>query len=70
MGHTRATPDLPIRLMHQTVRRLPDLGRGIHLAMMGLIVAFVIIHVVLMAIYPRTPVSMVSGVPADQQTLP
>ncbi|WP_428538388.1 cytochrome b/b6 domain-containing protein [Rhodopila sp.] len=40
-------------------------ARGIHLAMMGLIVGFVIVHVVLVAIYPRTLVSMIAGVAAD-----
>ena len=43
-------------------------ARGIHLTMMGLIAAFVIVHVALVAIYPRTLVSMVAGVPADPET--
>lgn len=43
-------------------------ARGIHLAMMGLIVAFVIIHVVLVAIYPRTLVAMVAGGESDEAT--
>jgi hypothetical protein len=38
--------------------------------MMGLIVSFVIVHVVLVAIYPRTLVSMVAGVSADPETTP
>ena len=43
-------------------------ARGIHLAMMALIVGFVVVHVVLVAIYPRTLVSMVAGVSADPET--
>ncbi len=43
-------------------------ARGIHLTMMGLIAAFAIVHVALVAIYPRTLVSMVAGVPADPET--
>jgi thiosulfate reductase cytochrome b subunit len=46
------------------------IARGIHLAMMGLVIAFVIIHVALVAIYPRTLVSMISGRRADPETLP
>ena len=46
------------------------MARGIHLAMMGLIVFFVVIHVVLVAIYPRTLISMVAGVPAEQEPTP
>lgn len=46
------------------------IARGIHLAMMGLIVAFVIVHVVLVAIYPRTLLSMIAGVRADPGTPP
>jgi thiosulfate reductase cytochrome b subunit len=45
-------------------------ARGMHLAMMGLIVAFVVIHVALVSIYPRTLVSMISGVPADPEPTP
>ncbi len=44
------------------------IARNIHLAMMGLIVSFVIVHVVLVAIYPRTLLSMVAGVKADPET--
>jgi thiosulfate reductase cytochrome b subunit len=45
-------------------------ARGVHLAMMGLIVAFVIVHLTLVAIYPRTLVSMLTGAPADPETTP
>lgn len=45
-------------------------ARGIHLAMMGLIVAFIVVHVALVAIYPRTLVSMVAGVRADAEPTP
>jgi thiosulfate reductase cytochrome b subunit len=37
------------------------IARNIHLATMFLIVAFVIVHVVLVAIFPRTLVSMIVG---------
>jgi thiosulfate reductase cytochrome b subunit len=40
-------------------------ARGIHLAMMGLIVAFLIIHLTLVALFPRTLVSMLAPVPAE-----
>jgi thiosulfate reductase cytochrome b subunit len=43
-------------------------ARGIHLAMMGVIVAFVVVHVVLVALYPRTLVAMVVGLPAEDET--
>ena len=46
------------------------IARGIHLAMMGLVVAFVIIHVALVAIYPRTLLSMISALRSDPETLP
>jgi thiosulfate reductase cytochrome b subunit len=46
------------------------IARGIHLAMMGLIVSFVIIHVALVAIYPRTLVAMVAGTQTDPETTP
>lgn len=46
------------------------IARGVHLTMMGLIVAFIIIHVVLVAIYPRTLVTMVAGVQADPKASP
>jgi thiosulfate reductase cytochrome b subunit len=45
-------------------------ARVLHLAMMGLIVAFVFVHLTLVAIYPRTLVSMVAGRPADPETSP
>jgi thiosulfate reductase cytochrome b subunit len=38
--------------------------------MMGLIVAFVIVHLTLVAIYPRTLVSMAAGRPADPEATP
>ncbi len=41
-------------------------ARGIHLAVMAAIAAFVLIHVTLVAIYPRTLVSMVAGTPAEK----
>ncbi len=40
-------------------------ARGIHLALMGMIAIFVVIHVVLVAIYPRTLLSMVSGTASE-----
>lgn len=43
------------------------IARGIHLSMMGLIVTFVIIHVVLVAIYPRTLIAMLTAAPADPE---
>ncbi len=42
-------------------------ARGIHLAAMLAIAAFVVLHVALALIYPRTIVSMVSGVPAEPE---
>jgi thiosulfate reductase cytochrome b subunit len=41
------------------------IARNIHLTIMFLIVAFVVVHVVLVAIFPRTLVSMIVGVPAE-----
>jgi thiosulfate reductase cytochrome b subunit len=41
------------------------IARNIHLAIMFLIVAFMIVHVVLVAIFPRTLVSMIVGTPAE-----
>jgi hypothetical protein len=32
---------------------------------MALIMAFMVVHVVLVALYPKTLVSMIAGVPAD-----
>ncbi len=46
------------------------IARGIHLAMMGLIAGFIIIHVTLVAFYPRTLVSMVANTKADPETAP
>ena len=46
------------------------IARGIHLAMMGLIAAFVVIHVTLVAFYPRTLVSMIANIKADPETMP
>ncbi len=42
-------------------------ARGIHLSMMFLIVAFLIVHLVLVAIYPRTLVAMLAGRRADRR---
>lgn len=42
-------------------------ARGIHLATMLGIVAFVLIHVALVAIHPRTLISMVVTVPAESE---
>lgn len=41
------------------------IARGIHLAMMGLIVGFLVIHLVLVALFPRTLVAMLAPLPAD-----
>lgn len=46
------------------------IARGIHLAMMGVIAAFVVVHVALVVIYPRTLISMVAGVRTDPETMP
>jgi len=43
------------------------IARDIHLTTMFLIVAFVIVHVVLVAIFPRTLISMIAGTPAEPQ---
>jgi thiosulfate reductase cytochrome b subunit len=45
------------------------IARNIHLAIMFLIVAFVIVHIVLVVIFPRTLVSMIVGTPADPKNL-
>jgi thiosulfate reductase cytochrome b subunit len=45
------------------------IARNIHLAIMFLIVAFVIVHIVLVAIFPRTLVSMIVGTPAEPKNL-
>jgi len=42
-------------------------ARNVHLANMGLVVTFIVIHVTLAAIYPRTIISMVAGVPAEPE---
>ena len=41
------------------------IARGIHLTTMFAIVAFVVVHVVLVAIYPRTLKSMIVTVPVE-----
>ncbi|OSQ39925.1 thioredoxin reductase [Thalassospira mesophila] len=46
------------------------LARNIHLAMMILIVGFIVVHLVLVAIVPRTLVAMVKAVPSDPQETP
>jgi thiosulfate reductase cytochrome b subunit len=43
------------------------IARNIHLAMMFLIVAFVLVHLTLVAIFPRTLVSMVVTRPVEQE---
>ena len=45
-------------------------ARGIHLAMMGLIVALLIVHLALVALVPRTLLSMLTPIAADAETLP
>jgi thiosulfate reductase cytochrome b subunit len=42
-----------------------DIARRIHFAMMSLIVGFILIHVALVAIHPRTLRAMLSSVPGD-----
>lgn len=42
-----------------------DIARRIHFSMMGLIVCFVLVHLVLVAIVPRTLASMTVGLPVD-----
>ena len=44
------------------------IARNIHLATMFFIVTFVIIHIVLVAIFPRTLVSMIVGVPGESKS--
>jgi len=44
------------------------IARNIHLAIMFLIVAFIIVHVVLVAIFPHTLVSMIIGTPAEPKS--
>jgi thiosulfate reductase cytochrome b subunit len=43
------------------------IARNIHLATMFLIAAFVIVHVVLVAVFPRTLVSMIVATPAETE---
>jgi thiosulfate reductase cytochrome b subunit len=43
------------------------IARNIHLATMLLIVSFVLVHLVLVAIFPRTLLSMIVGVPAEHK---
>jgi thiosulfate reductase cytochrome b subunit len=40
-------------------------ARVVHFFAMALIMAFMVVHVVLVALYPKTLVSMIAGVPAD-----
>ena len=42
-------------------------ARGIHLALMGVIVVFVVIHITLVAIYPRTLLSMIARIRSEEQ---
>ncbi len=44
------------------------IARNIHLAIMFLIVAFIVVHVVLVAIFPRTLVSMIVGTPVEPKS--
>jgi thiosulfate reductase cytochrome b subunit len=46
------------------------IARNIHLAMMFLIVAFVVVHLTLVAIFPRTLVSMIVSRPAEPENRP
>lgn len=43
-------------------------ARGIHLAMMGAIVGFLVVHLALVALFPRTLVAMLAPLPADAPT--
>jgi thiosulfate reductase cytochrome b subunit len=43
-----------------------DIARSIHFAMMCLIVAFILVHLALVAIYPRTFVSMLVGLRREE----
>ena len=43
------------------------IARNIHLAMMFLIVAFIVVHLALVAIFPRTLVSMIVSRPAEPE---
>ncbi|MGA9865580.1 MAG: cytochrome b/b6 domain-containing protein [Acetobacteraceae bacterium] len=42
-----------------------DIARRIHFSMMGLIVCFVLVHLALVAIVPRTLVAMTVGLPSE-----
>ena len=42
-------------------------ARLIHLGLMAAIVWFIVIHLVLVALFPRTLVSMVAGVPGEEE---
>jgi thiosulfate reductase cytochrome b subunit len=44
------------------------MARHIHLAMMGLIVGFLVIHLVLVALFPRTLVSMLAPLQSEPET--
>jgi thiosulfate reductase cytochrome b subunit len=44
------------------------MARHIHLAMMGLIVGFLVIHLALVALFPRTLVSMLAPLSAEPET--
>jgi len=44
------------------------IARNIHLAIMFLIVAFIVVHVVLVAIFPRTLVSIIVGTQAEPKS--
>jgi thiosulfate reductase cytochrome b subunit len=44
------------------------MARNIHLAMMGLIVGFLVIHLALVALFPRTLISMVVPLQAEPET--
>jgi thiosulfate reductase cytochrome b subunit len=44
------------------------MARHIHLAMMGLIVGFLVIHLVLVALFPRTLISMLAPLRAEPET--
>ncbi len=43
------------------------IARGIHLAMMFAILAFFLVHVTLVALFPRTLLAMIAGVPAETE---
>lgn len=47
-----------------------DIARRIHFALMGLIVGFLLVHLTLVTIYPRTLVSMTIGLRRDDAELP